>query len=136
MIPAFRRDCVASRAREQQRDIRTDPRAGQVRRPDLRECGIQHRQRRELERDRWRVLLERPRDLGCCLGDGPADRGCLPKADPPSATLSFEDAASGETLKLRYPMSRELQLRRRTAGGETLYWCHGWEHAPLRGESR
>jgi hypothetical protein len=33
-------------------------------------------------------------------------------------------------------MSRELPLRGRTAAGETLYWCHDWERAPLRGEGR
>jgi hypothetical protein len=78
-------------------------------------------------------FLERPRDLGCCLGDGPADRGCLPKADSPSATLRFEDPAAGETLELRYPMAYEIRLHRRRGGRETLYWCQGWERAPLRG---
>jgi hypothetical protein len=44
------------------------------------------------------------RDANCCR-DGPSERGCRPKADPPSATLEFADAASGETLELRDPLA-------------------------------
>jgi hypothetical protein len=87
----------------------------------------------ELDTRQHACFRERPNDLGCCLGDGPQDRGCLPKADPPSVHLRFDDADTGETLALRYPMSREIQLRRRTPGRELLYWCHSFAHAPLRG---
>jgi len=76
---------------------------------------------------------EHPRDLGCCLGDGPADRGCLPKQDPPNARLRFDDPSTGEKLELRYPMSREVWLRRCVGGYDTLYWCQGWARAALRG---
>ncbi|MBX3603860.1 MAG: hypothetical protein KF788_01235 [Piscinibacter sp.] len=78
-------------------------------------------------------LHDRQLDAGCCLGDGPRSRGCLPKADPPSATLQFDDPASGETLRLRLPAGREVTLRRRAGEGpETLYWCQSWARARLR----
>lgn len=73
------------------------------------------------------------RGLGCCLGDGPRDQGCLPKADPPSVRLEFDDPASGERLKLRYPVGKgEITLQR--AGGTgpaALYWCQQWTRAQL-----
>jgi hypothetical protein len=66
------------------------------------------------------------RGLGCCLGDGPRDRGCLPKADPPSVTISFRDG--NEALKLRYPVGKgEVTIRR----GRLVYWCLAWARATL-----
>jgi hypothetical protein len=75
------------------------------------------------------------RSMSCCLGDGPADRGCLPKADPPTVQLHFDDAVAGEAVAMRWPVGAgELKLRRsETSGGrETLYWCHKSARAPLR----
>ena len=67
------------------------------------------------------------RSLGCCLGDGPRSRGCLPKADPPTVRVSFRDG--NERLTLRYPVGAyEIRLNR---GRGIVYWCHGWERARL-----
>lgn len=73
------------------------------------------------------------RGLGCCLGDGPRDQGCLPKADPPSVRFRFEDPANGERLSLRYPVGKgEITLRRAVADGQdVLYWCQQWARAEL-----
>ena len=71
------------------------------------------------------------RSASCCLGDGPRDRGCLPKADPPSASFTFLDPVAEERLTLRYPVGRgEVSLRRAGDGG-ALYWCHKWTRAGL-----
>ena len=65
------------------------------------------------------------KDRGCCLGDGPAGT-CLPKADPPSVTMSFRDG--NETLVLRYPVGKgEVTVRR----GRQVYWCLAWVRARL-----
>lgn len=73
------------------------------------------------------------RSRACCLGDGPRDMGCLPKADPPTMTLVFQDDATRERLSLRYPVGRgEATLRRATAsGGKAIYWCHKWARARI-----
>ena len=77
--------------------------------------------------DQQACFAERERDWGCCLGDGPASAGCLPKADPPTVVLTFMDG--DERLALRYPVGAyEIRLRR---GRGTVYWCHGWAAARL-----
>ncbi|MEQ9640145.1 MAG: hypothetical protein RIM84_08985 [Alphaproteobacteria bacterium] len=77
--------------------------------------------------DQHACFADPARGLGCCLGDGPRSQGCLPKADPPTAIVSFTDGA--ERLRLRYPVGAyEIRLHR---GRGTVYWCHGWDRATL-----
>ncbi len=90
----------------------------------------------EIDPAQQACFLARPNDLGCCLGDGPQASGCLPKADPPSATLRFDDPSPARHWRFatRYPASSSSAGGR--ARGETLYWCQGWERASLRGSAR
>lgn len=77
--------------------------------------------------DQHACFAERTHDRGCCLGDGPASMGCLPKADPPTVVLTYVDG--DERLSLRYPVgANEIRLKR---GRGTVYWCHGWDRARL-----
>lgn len=74
------------------------------------------------------------REIACCLGDGPRDQGCLPKADPPTYRVIFQDDIARERLSLSYPVGRgEAKLSRAQAGGgRSLYWCHKWKRAEIQ----
>lgn len=86
----------------------------------------------KVDPDQQACFRDPARGTACCLGDGPRDLGCLPKADPPTVRLAFQDDAQKERLSLRYPIGRgEARLTRTGADGSTLYWCHRWKRARL-----
>jgi hypothetical protein len=75
------------------------------------------------------------RNWSCCLGDGGADRTCLPKANAPRILLSWEDALGGDILAFTYVPVPGLSLleRRNAAGDTTLYYCLTDDAGTLKG---
>lgn len=64
------------------------------------------------------------RTWSCCLGDGGADRTCLPKADAPHVVMTWKDAVTGEAIVATYtPVPGFSRLARSGPRGTTLYYC-------------